>query len=198
MSIGINPISSNHQPVEGSHNQLHPVLKDGDPRDVKNDAHATKALNEAAVYDKHSKVHSAPSKDATYTVDSMRIKYAQNTPNHASQNLTVGEIAKEFIAQAKASTLATHLPESESAQKAVYQARLDISEGGYYSIKKTSERLLELLSADFDSQLHNDATTQLLLNRGCGEAQSIWEGRLPDICYATCHEVLNLLQAEKR
>ncbi len=76
----------------------------------------------------------------------------------------------------------------DAATKA--QAQADIAEGGYWSVDKTSERIL-----DFAKTLAGDDTEKLeemreAFKKGYDQAEKTWGGELPDISRQTFNAVM--------
>ena len=65
------------------------------------------------------------------------------------------------------------------------QAQADISEDGYYGVKKTSERMFEFAMALTGGDVDKMKEMQSAVEKGYKQAEKTWGGKLPDISKQT-------------
>lgn len=65
------------------------------------------------------------------------------------------------------------------------QAQADISEDGYYGVKKTSERMFEFAMALSGGDVNKMKELQSAVEKGYKQAEKTWGGKLPDISKQT-------------
>lgn len=65
------------------------------------------------------------------------------------------------------------------------QAQADISEDGYYGVKKTSERMFEFAMALTGGDVDEMKKMQAAVEKGYKQAEKTWGGKLPDISKET-------------
>lgn len=71
------------------------------------------------------------------------------------------------------------------------KAKQDISENGYYGVKKTSERILSFAKAVAGDDSKELEKMRNAVEKGFKEAERMWGGKLPDICKETYDTVMN-------
>lgn len=65
------------------------------------------------------------------------------------------------------------------------QAKQDISENGYYGVEQTSSRIFDFACALAGDDVDKMKEMQAAFEKGFKQAEKIWGGKLPDICYQT-------------
>ncbi len=65
------------------------------------------------------------------------------------------------------------------------QAQKDISEDGYYGVKKTSQRLFDFAQALAGDDVEKMKEMQKAMEKGFKKAEKTWGGELPSICQET-------------
>ena len=156
-----------------------------------NNSAANATVSEAAaVYEKGS----ATEQKATYSINKMsaedRAALVQQLKQDQveRQNQLAEIVRKMFSDQAGVSKLSDlFTPENlkDVTQADIDKAKEDVSEDGYWGIKKTSQRLFDFASALAGDDPEKMKEMQAAMEKGFKEATGAWGSDLPEICKDT-------------
>lgn len=149
--------------------------------------------DDAVVYEKTEQTTQKP----TYTVNKMsaedrkalvdKLKADQESRQQSLVDLVQGMMSKQTNVYGQANDVWKFLASGNYTVDAETKAKAqaDISEDGYYGVKKTSERLFDFASALAGDDVDKMKEMQAAMKKGYKQAEKTWGGELPDLCKKT-------------
>ena len=144
----------------------------------------------AAVYEKSS----GEEKKATYSINKMSAEdraalVQQLKQDELERRNQLAEIVQKMFSDqagvSKLSELFTPDNLKNVSQADIDKAKEDISEDGYWGIKKTAQRLFDFASALAGDDPEKMKEMQAAMEQGFKEATGAWGDELPEICKST-------------
>ena len=103
------------------------------------------------------------------------------------------QMAQEIVADQAVGyrqALAELLDKGKIDPEKIEQAKLNLAEGGFWSVDKTSGRIISLAKALAGNDPEKATQIKKGFLQGFAAAEQAWGGQLPDICYQTKEAVL--------
>lgn len=160
------------------------------PQAEKKTQEAAPASQAGVVFEKTE----AATKPATYSINKMSAEdraalVQQLKAEDANRRSQLSDLVSKMLSkQAGASNLASMFsPENLKNVSAadIAQAKEDISEDGYWGIKKTSQRLFDFAAALAGDDVEKMKEMEEAMEKGFKKAAGAWGTDLPDICKDT-------------
>ena len=152
-------------------------------------------LELAAVYEKSSNSKSSkmvePNRSEMKSLISQAERQAKNFQTLISSIFTKQSNKASLLKKAQNNDLKGFFSNLNVDRETVLKAKRDISEDGYYGVKKTSERILNFAKAAAGNNPKELERMRDAVEKGFKQVEQMWGGELPDISKQTYDVVMS-------